>query len=66
MKAFLIIENGHVQQTGYSSLKAACSVGDVSYASAIKGKRVWAKKDGSIVMIREIEIQKTKRKPNKQ
>lgn len=63
MKAYIVF-NPEPQYIAYSTLKAACKAFNVSYSSAVKGKRGWMKGSG-VVMIREIEIEKTKRKPNK-
>jgi hypothetical protein len=60
MKAYIVTtEKGTPEPIGYTSLKVACGIYKVSYASAVRGKRLWVKGE-RIVFIHEVEIEKIK------
>jgi hypothetical protein len=64
MKVFICIENGSINQIGFTSLLAACECVGVSYDSAARGKRVWVN-DYNVKIIKEVEITKIKNRGRK-
>ncbi len=64
MKVYICAINSIVDEHGYTSLLGACELLGVSYDSASKGKRVWAK-PGEIKTIQEINIVKIKNRGRK-
>ena len=71
MKAYLTIKNNEINPIANTSLLIACQTLEVSYDSAVRGKRIWHKKDclheinDSILEIKEIEIVKIKNRGRK-
>jgi len=60
MKAYLLFVNHQIlAPIGYTSLHSACNKIEVSYFSAVRGKRKWVRED-KVLEIVEIDVQKIK------